>query len=86
MQNIVLFTSKVLEKQSFFMILKLFDILIFLLWMNDIRYNDVLIFVCDTVSYMIKSDTTIKALYSKIIHVTYISDGMHVSENIYERF
>jgi len=59
----------------------------FLLWPNGIQHNNVLLFLSDAAPYMNKAGTAIKALYSKMVHVTCLAHGMHrVAEEIRGKF
>jgi len=81
--EIFLLTTEVLEKVKFSTIVKLFDNSIFILWPNGIQHNNVLLFLSDAAPYMKKAGTAIKALYSKMVHVTCLAHGMHrVAEEI----
>lgn len=85
--KIYLLNSEVLEKANFSTITKLFDSSMFLLWPDGVRHDDVLIFLSDAAPYMKKAGTTIKALYSKVVHITCIAHGLHrVAENIRGHF
>lgn len=54
----------------------------FLLWLGGIHDN-VLLFLSDAAPYMIKAGSSIKALYSKMVHVTCLSHVMHrIAEEI----
>lgn len=80
--NIFLFSSKkVLEKVNFSTVSKLFDYSICFLWHNEIYHDDILVFVSGTVPYMIKTETVIKALYSKLVHVTCLAHDLHKVED-----
>jgi len=81
--DIFLLTFEVLDKVNFSTIAKLFDASMFILWPDGIRHDDVLLFVSDAAPYMTKAGTAIKALYSKMIHVTCLAHGMHrIAEEI----
>jgi len=54
-----LLTMEVLEKINFTTVTKLFDNVMFLLWSNGIRYNEVLVFLSDAAPYMKKAGDTI---------------------------
>ncbi|XP_025205679.1 uncharacterized protein LOC112601985 [Melanaphis sacchari] len=85
--DIFLLTSEVLDKVNFSTIAKLFDASMFTLWPDGIRHDDVLLFVSDAAPYMKKAGTAIKALYSKMIHVTCLAHGMHrIAEEIRSHF
>ena len=59
----------------------------FLLWPDGVRHDDVLLFLSDAAPYMKKAGTSIKALYSKMIHITCIAHGLHrLAENIRSHF
>ena len=59
----------------------------FLLWPDGIQHNNVLLFLSDAALYMKKAGTAIKALYSKMVHVTCLAHGMHrVAEEIRGKF
>jgi hypothetical protein len=77
--------TEILDKANYSTITKLFDK--FLLWPDGIRHDDVFLFLSDTTPCMIKTRTTIKALYSKIIHATCSAHGIHlVAEDIRGKF
>lgn len=85
--KIYLLNTEVLEKANFSTITKLFDSSMFLLWPDGVRHDDVLLFLSDAAPYTKKAGTTIKALYSKMIHVTCIAHGLHrLAENIRNHF
>ncbi|KAF0718571.1 DUF659 domain-containing protein, partial [Aphis craccivora] len=85
--KIYLLNTEVLEKANFSTITKLFDSSMFLLWPDGVRHDDVLLFLSDAAPYTKKAGTTIKALYSKMIHVTCIAHGLHrLAENIRSHF
>ena len=44
---------------------------------EGIRHNDVLLFVTDAAPYMIKAANLLKALYSKMVHVTCLVHAHH---------
>lgn len=72
---------------NFSTIVKLFDNSMFLLWPDGIQHNNVLLFLSDAAPYMKKAGTAIKALYSKMVHVTCLAHGMHrVAEEIRGKF
>jgi len=85
--EIFLLASEVLEKAKFSTIAKLFDSSMFLLWPDGIQHNNVLLFLSDAAPYMIKAGTAIKALYSKMVHVTCLAHAMHrIAEKIRGKF
>ena len=76
-----------LDKANYSTISKAFDQSMFLLWPEGIHHDDVLLFVTDAVPYMIKSDNSLKALYSKMVHVTCLVHAHHwVAETIRGKF
>lgn len=50
-----------------------------ILWGNGVKHNDVMLFVSDAAPYiyMKKAGDCIKALYSKLIHVTCLAHALH---------
>lgn len=54
-----------------------------LLWPNGVHYNNVLLFSTDAGSYMVKAVNSLKALNSKMVHVTCLAHAHHqVAEKI----
>jgi len=85
--KIFLLTTEILEKANHSTIAKLFDKSMFILWPNGIRHDDVLLFLSDAAPYMVKAASTIKVLYSKIVHITCLAHGIHrVAETIRSNF
>lgn len=73
-----------LEKTNFSTIIKLFDDSLQLM---NIQRHHVLLFLTDAAPYMVKSATMLKALYSKMIHVTCAAHGLHrVAEEVRGQF
>jgi len=70
-----------LDKANYFTISKVFDQLMFLLWPEGIRHDDVLLFVTDAAPYMIKAANSLKAFYSKMVHVTCLTHAHQSSGN-----
>lgn len=69
------------------MIVKLFDHSMFVLRLNGIRHDNVLLFATDAAPYMVKAGRTLQSLYSKMIHLTCLAHGIHrVAKNIREKF
>lgn len=56
---------------------KLFDSAMFLLWPEGIKQDDVLFFLTDTAPHMLGAANSLKALYSKMVHVTCLVHGLH---------
>ncbi|KAE9522401.1 hypothetical protein AGLY_017232 [Aphis glycines] len=85
--KIFLLTTEILEKANHSTIAKIFDKSMFTLWPNGIRHDDVLLFLSDAAPYMVKAASTIKVLYSKMVHITCLAHGIHrVAENIRSNF
>lgn len=58
-----------------------------IVWSGDIKYNNILLFFFNTASYMVKAGTVLKNIYTKMIHVTYYSYGLHkIAEEVREQF
>ena len=54
-----------------------------LLWPDGIKYDNVLLLITDSASYMIKSGTTLKGIFAHMIHLTCLAHGLHrISETI----
>jgi len=49
-----------------------------LLWTEELRHDDVLLFLSDAEPYMVKSGKSIKIFYPKSIHVTCIVHGLYL--------
>lgn len=75
--KILLLTTEILEKLNHSTIAKLFYKSMFTLWPNGIRHDDVLLFLSDAAPYMVKAASTIKVLYSKMVHITCLAHGIH---------
>lgn len=75
--EIFLLTTEVLEKTNYSTISKLFDSAMFLLWPEGIKHDDVLLFLTDAAPYMVRAANSLKALYSKMVHVTCLAHGLH---------
>jgi len=57
------------------------------LWPNGVRQDEVLLFLSDAAPYMVKAASTIKVVYPKIVHITYLAHGIHrVAETIRSNF
>jgi hypothetical protein len=82
--QIFLLHSEVLEERNHSTIARLFNLTI--LWPIGIRHNKVL-FLSDAAPYMIKSGKSIKLIYPKFVHITYVAHGLHrVAEKIRNEF
>jgi len=75
--KLYLLNSEELDKANYSTISKVFDQSMFLSWLESIRHDDVLLFVTDAALYMIKAANSLKALYSKVVHVTYLPHAHH---------
>jgi len=85
--KIFLLTTEILKKANHSTIAKLFDKSMFILWPNGIRHDDVLLFLSDAALYIVKAASTIKLLYSKIVHIICLAHGIHrVAETIRSNF
>jgi len=47
------------------------------LWPDGIKHENVLIFVSDAATYMVKTGGAIKAFYDKMIYVTWLAHALH---------
>lgn len=72
-----LLNSEELEKANHSTIFKLFEQSLKTLWPENVKYDDVLLFVTDAAPYMVKADKAIKNLYTKMIHLTCLAHGLH---------
>jgi len=75
-EQVYLLNSEVLEKTNYSIITKVFDQSMFLLWPDDIRHDDVLLFLSDAAPYMVKAGKTVGALYSKMVHITCLAHSV----------
>jgi hypothetical protein len=81
--KLYLLNSEESDKANYFTFSKVFDKLMFLLWPEGIRHDDVILFVTDVAPYMIKVANSLKALYSKIVYVTCLAgDNTRVTNAI----
>lgn len=74
--EIYLLNVEQLEKTNHGTICTLFEDSLCLLWPGGIRRHNVLLFLSDAAPYKVKTGDTLRALYSKMIHVTRISHGL----------
>jgi len=79
--KIFLLNSEVLEKANHSTISKLFDRSIFILWLESVLHDNVLLFVSDAVPYVVKAGKTLQVLYSKMVHITCLAHGLHRWQN-----
>jgi hypothetical protein len=78
-----LLTSETLDKTNHVSIAQLFNDALKLLWPNEIRYDNVLLFVTDAAKYMKLAAKGLKVLFPKMIHLTCLAHGMHrVAETV----
>jgi len=75
--EIFLFDLEHLQKTNHSTIYSLFENSLYLLGLDGVRRNDVLLFVNDAASYMVKAGDTLKVLYTKMVRVTCTSHGLH---------
>jgi hypothetical protein len=61
-----LLTSEVLDKANHQTICKLFDSSLFLLWLEGLRRDDVLLFITDAAPYMVKAARSLDIFYTNI--------------------
>lgn len=98
--NVIVGTLEIPEPGKFFLlncevldiannstILKLFDRYMVIIWPNEVKHGNVLLFVNDAAPYMVKAGKNIKTLYSKMEHVTCLAHGLHkVAEEVRKHF
>ncbi|KAJ4425798.1 hypothetical protein ANN_27423 [Periplaneta americana] len=85
--DIFLLNCEVLEKANFSTIAKLFDKSMNYLWPSGIQHDSVLLFLTDAAPYMVKAANSLKALYSKMVHVTCLAHACHrIAEEIRGNF
>lgn len=85
--DIFLLNCEVLEKANFSTIAKLFDKSMNYLWPSGVQHDSVLLFLTDAAPYMVKAANSLKALYSKMVHVTCLAHACHrVAEEIRGNF
>lgn len=85
--NIFLLTSEVLERTNHSSIAILFDNALKILWKDEIKRENVLLFVTDAAPYMVKAAEALKMFYPKMIHLTCLAHGLHrVAEEIRQNF
>ncbi|VVC34201.1 Domain of unknown function DUF659,PiggyBac transposable element-derived protein [Cinara cedri] len=72
-----LLNCEVLEKANNSTIAKLFDRSMGIIWPDGVKHDNVLLFVSDAAPYTVKAGKNIKALYSKMEHVTCLAHGLH---------
>uniref|UniRef100_A0A2S2PYT5 Uncharacterized protein n=1 Tax=Sipha flava TaxID=143950 RepID=A0A2S2PYT5_9HEMI len=76
-----------LEKCSLKTIVKLFNDSMSLLWPKGVKHENVLLFLTDAASYMVKFAVTINVFYTKMIHLICLAHGLHrIGETIRAKF
>jgi len=76
--------SEQLEKANYSTICKLFDKSI---GISGIQHEDVILFTSDAAPYMVKAANTLKAFYSKVNRITWVTHGVHrVAEKVRGKF
>ncbi|KAE9534788.1 hypothetical protein AGLY_008080 [Aphis glycines] len=60
---------------------------LFLLWPEDLRRDDVLLFITDAAPYMVKAARSLDIFYTNMIHLTCLAHGLHrIAEEIRKHF
>jgi hypothetical protein len=85
--KIFLLDTEALEKANHTSIAKLLDKALHILWPQEIKYDNILLFLSDAAPYMVKAGKGIKIMYSKMEHVTCLAHGLHrVAEEVRKCF
>lgn len=78
-----LLTSEVLEKSNSTTIAQLFTNSLAILWPEEVKHENVLLFVTDAAPYMKKAGRALKVIFPNMLHVTCLAHGLHrVAEHI----
>lgn len=78
-----LLTTEVLEQSNHSTIAQLFTKSMILIYENEIKHENVFLFLTDAAPYMIKAAKGFKVSYPKMIHLTCLVHGLHrVAESI----
>jgi hypothetical protein len=81
--DIFLLHSEVLDKLSHITIAILFDSAMKMLWKDEVKRDRILLFVTDAAPYMLKAAKGLKMLYTRMVHLSCVADGLHrVAEEI----
>lgn len=79
--------SAFLEQTNHSTIVKTINDALQILWPEGIQYDQVLLFVSDAAPYMVKAGSTMKVLFTRMIHLTCLDHGLNrVCEKIREMF
>ena len=85
--KIYLLTTDTLNVTNSSTIAQLFTSSLGLLWLDGIKYNNVLLFVTDAAPYMRKAATALKVLFPNMIHITCLVHGLHrIAEEVRSLF
>ena len=58
-----------------------------MLWLDGIRYSNILLLITDVVSYMKKTASSLQILYPNMIHLTCLAHGLHrIAEEVQSKF
>ena len=86
-QKTFLIMTKFVEKTNHSSIVQTFIDALNLIYVENIKYENILLFVSDAAPYMIKAGGIIKSLCPHLIHLTCLTHGIHrLSEEIRENF
>jgi hypothetical protein len=75
--EVFLLVSEVLDRANHSTIADLFDNAMKLLWPDEIRRENILLFLTDAAPYMVKAANSLKMLYPKMVHVTCLAHILH---------
>lgn len=82
-----LVTCEPLNKVNFSTVCELFESALKLLWPSGIKHDNVLLFITDAGTYMVKAAKSLKNKYRKMIHVTCLAHACHrVAEEVRSHF
>lgn len=78
-----LLTSEVIERVDHLNIISVFETAMALLWPDKIKHENVVLFITDAASYMLKAAKELQLLFPKMIHLTCLAHGLHrIAEEI----
>ncbi|KAE9533284.1 hypothetical protein AGLY_009325 [Aphis glycines] len=72
-----LLMSEEIFKYNFQIVGKLFNDAMQLLWPSGVKYENVLLFVTDAVPYMVKAADSLTVLFLNLIHLIFLTHGIH---------
>lgn len=85
--HIYLLTCEALEATNSTTIAQLFNSTLRSLWKEEVKYDDVLLFITDAAPYMKKAGKALQVLFPKMTHVTCLAHALHrVAEEIRRLF